>query len=105
MFRARLWCLIDILRLLFEERGTRRYSSPHVRRSHWLIWATPSTILMGPTDAAPPLKIYGPIDWPSITGHAQWAPSSGKKLRADQFITEALGLPVNPTHMTEHQQD
>jgi len=41
-----------------------------------------------------------PLDWPSITRHAQWASSSAKTLRrVDQFITEAP--PVNPALITD----
>lgn len=35
--------------------------SPHVERSHWLIWPTPSTRLMGPAHASSlPFEIYVP---------------------------------------------
>lgn len=38
---------------------------PHMERSHWLIWPTPSTRLMGPADASSlPFKIYVPTRLP-----------------------------------------
>lgn len=75
---------------------------PHVERYHWLIHPPPNAGLMGAADASSLLfKIYAPtrlaINHRAI---AQCAWSSSMKLRAQQFITGALLLPMNPTHST-----
>ena len=80
-FPACLWCLVHILRLLHSDTPPR-VSLVNLANSQRYI---DGTLLMPPPSS---LRFMLQLDWPSITGHAQWAPGPGMKLRADQFITE-----------------
>lgn len=85
------------------------HSPPHVKRSHWFIWRTPSTILMGSADASSlPFKIYVPTRLAINHGTC----SVGSELRQ-----EAMSRPIHyrgfgstsEPHphdwLEEHQQD
>lgn len=112
-----LWYLIDILRLRFSDgRCTlrRRRQPPihtHTQRSHWLIWPTPSTILMGSRwclPLPPPSKIYVPARLAINHGTC----SVGSELRQEAKSRPihyrgfgSTGEPHPHDWLEEHQQD
>lgn len=94
---------------LRREVHSRYFTPPHVKRSHWLTWPTPSTILMELADASSlPFKIYVPTRLAINHGTCSVGSKLQQEASSRPIHYRGFGSTIEPhphDWLEEHQQD